>query len=95
MATSIEGVFAGGDVVTGPFTAVTSISQGRKAAFAIMKYLTPDNIPAEKKFYSFKHTFGKLPESDFAEIPKIGRQKMMELPVTTRITNFEEVELRS
>jgi formate dehydrogenase major subunit len=93
MATSIEGVFAGGDVVTGPFTAVTSISQGRKAAFAIMKYLTPDNIPAEKKFYSFKHTFGKLPESDFAEIPKIGRQKMMELPVTTRITNFEEVEL--
>ena len=93
MATSIDGVFAGGDVVTGPFTAVTSISQGKKAAFAIMEYLLPKDKPAEKKFYSFKHTFGKLPESEFAEMPKIGRQKMMELPVNTRITNFDEVEL--
>ena len=93
MATSIDGVFAGGDVVTGPFTAVTSISQGRKAAFAIMEYLLPENKPAEKKFYSFKHTFGKLPESEFDEMPKIGRQKMVELPVNVRVANFDEVEL--
>jgi len=32
METSLPGVFSGGDVVTGPLTAVSSIGQGRKAA---------------------------------------------------------------
>jgi glutamate synthase (NADPH/NADH) small chain len=38
-ATTKPGVFSGGDVVTGPDLVVTAMVGGRKAAFAIDKYL--------------------------------------------------------
>ncbi|MFA5394255.1 MAG: NADPH-dependent glutamate synthase [Candidatus Ratteibacteria bacterium] len=38
-ATSIPGVFAGGDIVTGAATVITAMGAGRKAAAAIDKYL--------------------------------------------------------
>jgi len=38
-ATSRQGVFAGGDIVTGPATVVEAIGAGRKAAQAIDEYL--------------------------------------------------------
>jgi CO/xanthine dehydrogenase FAD-binding subunit len=38
--TTVPGVFAGGDVVTGPATAVEAIAAGRKAAKAIEDYLS-------------------------------------------------------
>ncbi|MGO9307867.1 MAG: FAD binding domain-containing protein [Spirochaetia bacterium] len=40
--TSAPGVFAGGDVVTGPATVVEAIAAGRTAARAIDGYLSPD-----------------------------------------------------
>lgn len=39
METSVEGVFAAGDVVTGPATVVEAIGGGKKAADAIERYL--------------------------------------------------------
>ena len=39
-ATSIPGVFAGGDVVTGAATVITAMGAGRKAAAAIHAYLS-------------------------------------------------------
>jgi len=41
LATSLPGVFAGGDVVLGPATVVEAIGQGRRAAEAIEGYLHP------------------------------------------------------
>ncbi|WP_456486765.1 NADPH-dependent glutamate synthase [Candidatus Alkanophaga liquidiphilum] len=38
--TSVEGVFAGGDITTGAATVISAMSAGKKAAFAIHKYLT-------------------------------------------------------
>ena len=38
-ATSREGVFAGGDAVTGPDLVVTAMAAGRRAADAIDQYL--------------------------------------------------------
>ncbi len=40
MATNIEGVFAGGDIVTGGATVILAMGAGRKAAMAIDKYLS-------------------------------------------------------
>ena len=37
--TSLEGVFAGGDVVTGAATVILAMGAGRKAAASIHKYL--------------------------------------------------------
>jgi NADPH-dependent glutamate synthase beta subunit-like oxidoreductase/NAD-dependent dihydropyrimidine dehydrogenase PreA subunit len=39
LATDKEGVFAGGDIVTGPASIIDAIAQGRKAAASIDKYL--------------------------------------------------------
>ena len=39
MQTSVKGVFAGGDIVTGAATVITAMGAGRKAAASIDKYL--------------------------------------------------------
>ena len=38
-ATSITGIFAGGDTMTGPKTVISAMNAGRKAAMAIAEYL--------------------------------------------------------
>ncbi|MDH4269227.1 MAG: NAD(P)-dependent oxidoreductase, partial [Dehalococcoidia bacterium] len=43
-ATNIEGVFAGGDVVTGPAFVIDAIAAGKKAARSIHQYLTGQPI---------------------------------------------------
>ena len=42
-ATSIEGVYAGGDAVTGAATVILAMGAGKKAAAAIHKYLSSKN----------------------------------------------------
>lgn len=92
--TTIPGVFAGGDVVTGPSTAISSIAQGKKAAQSIMSYSEKGNADISKnKFVSFKHRFGEPSEREFSQIKKLAREKLAELNVTDRIHNFNEVEL--
>ncbi|NOZ64653.1 MAG: FAD-dependent oxidoreductase, partial [Caldiserica bacterium] len=39
-ATSIPGVFAGGDIVTGAATVIEAMGSGRKAAFSIHEYIS-------------------------------------------------------
>lgn len=92
--TTIPGVFAGGDVVTGPLTAISSIAQGKKAALSIMSYLETGKAKVSKeKFFSFKHRFGALSEREFTHIKKLAREKLAELNVTDRIHNFDEIEM--
>ncbi|MEI8174031.1 MAG: FAD-dependent oxidoreductase [Deltaproteobacteria bacterium] len=43
LSTSQKGVFAAGDVVTGPDTVVGSMAQGRRAAVKIIEYLTGES----------------------------------------------------
>jgi NADH-quinone oxidoreductase subunit F len=49
LETNIKGVFAGGDVVTGPNTVVDAVAAGKKAAQIISRYLSgkPLEIPPE------------------------------------------------
>ncbi len=94
METSMPGVFSGGDVVTGPLTAVSSIGQGRKAAMAMNEYLNKGKAKgAEFKFFSFKHKLGNLTEGEFSHFTKAPKTKMPELSIADRHHNFEEVEL--
>ncbi|MCX6175706.1 MAG: molybdopterin-dependent oxidoreductase [Ignavibacteriales bacterium] len=94
LATSIPGVFAGGDAVTGPLTAISSIAQGKQAAQSIMSYLEFGTVKIfEKNFLSSKNRFGELSEREFSQIKKLAREKMAELNVTDRIHTFDEVDL--
>ena len=40
MSSSIKGVYAGGDIATGGTTVIEALSDGKKAAFSIHKYLS-------------------------------------------------------
>jgi formate dehydrogenase major subunit len=92
--TSIPGVFAGGDATTGPAVAIDAIAHGRMAASAIDQYISEGKAkPAGIEFVSRKESFGKLAESDFAQYPKLAKEKMPELPVAERVKTLAEVEV--
>lgn len=87
--TNLKGIFAGGDVVTGPSSVVKAIASGKKAADEIHRYLR--KIPREEE--KQLPVLGPLNENVIKLIKKTKRQTMPVLPVYERIHSFEEVEL--
>ncbi len=87
MQTSREGVFSGGDCVSGPATFIEAIAAGRKAAEAIDRYLggggdiSESLVGAEEAM----HFVEDLPEEKLAVFSH--------LPPEERIKSFDEVEL--
>ncbi len=94
MKTNIPGVYAGGDVVLGPATAVEAVADGHKAALAIHEYLTSEKLrPVKKPFLSRRDNFKQLSSDDFQHVPKTVRQKMPVRHPDDRKKNWEEIEL--
>ena len=92
-ATSIPGVFAGGDATTGPAVAIDAIAHGRAAALAMDRYMTGQTgIGITQPFISRKEAFGEIPESEFLHVPRIEKERMAEAPVEERIKSQAEVE---
>jgi len=99
LETDWPGVFAGGDVVTGPDAVITAMSDGRRAAEAIDKYLQGEPLENFRSHRSKKlaprtkedrpHRFAP----PFKDTPKAPRIRMKELDPQERRTNFAEVEL--
>ena len=89
LATDRQGVWAGGDVVTGPASVIGAIAAGRKAASSIDKYLGGSGVIDEEltKERQFLMCVGK--EEGFVERTRI---EMRCLPVEQR-EGFIEVEL--
>jgi NADH-quinone oxidoreductase subunit F len=88
-ATSLPGLFAGGDVTTGPATVIEAIAAGRKAATTIDRYLKGLGVeprPAEPP----QKPAGNPPELEDGEVP---RQPQPARPLADRRCNFREVEL--
>jgi NADPH-dependent glutamate synthase beta subunit-like oxidoreductase len=86
--TEFEGIFAGGDVVTGPATVVEAIAAGGRAAMAIDRYLKGEpqvqDVPESL-------TIG-IEDIDTSIFKKRERVKMPTLPSGQRIEVFDEVE---
>ena len=88
-ATGMKGVFAGGDLVTGPATAVEAVAAGNRAAEAIHRYLeraSPGSRPAEVP--TVRPTTEEL-----SLVPRAARAAVEELPAASRTRSFREVEL--
>ncbi|RLA94960.1 MAG: 4Fe-4S ferredoxin, partial [Deltaproteobacteria bacterium] len=85
-ATSIPGIFAGGDVVTGPATVVEAIGAGREAAISISRFLQGIDLyeGREKKLHPVK----VKPEG----VKKKPRHEPARVPVSERIKDFREVQ---
>ncbi len=94
METSVPGVFAGGDCVTGAATAIQAIAAGKQAASSIDQYLHEGRvIPAREDYSCSRGSLEDLPRHEFEKVPRLERLKMPEEPVNERIQDFREVEL--
>jgi formate dehydrogenase major subunit len=92
--TSVEGVFSGGDVVTGAATAVEAIAAGRRAAHAIDRYIqTGKAQPEPFEFCSRKDVFAKVSAADLPAAQPIPLRPMPLIPPVERKGSFTEVEL--
>jgi NADH-quinone oxidoreductase subunit F len=90
--TTRNGVFAGGDVVTGPNTVVEAMASGKIAAETIEKYLS--SLPLERAHALTRPSiFVKPVEISEAEAAKAKRPKMPHLTMAQRRKNFKEIEL--
>jgi formate dehydrogenase major subunit len=92
--TGIEGVFAGGDCVTGPATAVEAIAAGKKAARSIDLYLNGKQVvPPVKEYNCSKGKLEDIDVTDYDNTERIPRNQMPALDTSERNHNFKEVEL--
>ncbi len=87
LQTNIEGVFAGGDVVSGPVDVIHAVAAGKEAAESIHRYLSGLDMkegrpPARER----------VKDVNKKGIEKQQRQSMPELPAEER-KGFSEVEL--
>jgi indolepyruvate ferredoxin oxidoreductase alpha subunit len=90
LATSVEGIFAGGDAVTGPKNFIEGLAAGRKAALSIHRYLSGEELGKNRE------AEGVFTELVSVNIDKVEVQPRVEepaLPVDSRKKNFEEVHL--
>ncbi len=91
MATPVEGLFAGGDAVTGPSSAIEAMAAGVRAAESIHRYLRGDDLYEGRTFE------WPSPEEIRVPVPRDvaygARQCMCELGAEERCSGFEEVEL--
>ncbi|MCK5683933.1 molybdopterin-dependent oxidoreductase [bacterium] len=90
--TSIEGVFAAGDGVTGPSTVIAAIGHARKAADEIDCYLMKKTDESKNEYVRFMTDLGKVDKSTYNHCETSKRCEMPELDAKERIKTFEEVE---
>lgn len=95
LATSIPGVFAGGDSVTGADLAVRAVAAGKLAAVSIDQFLRGAPVQGDPEAVTV--VTGRLDEREMAEffrgVEQAPRAQMPELPVADRVRTFDEVEL--
>jgi len=89
LATSVQGVYAGGDCVLGPKNVISAIAQGKRAAVSIDHYLSgkktfldydPTGMDVDKDAVLMRH--GKE--------PRAYRPKLAQLSPAKRVATFEE-----
>jgi len=86
LETNISGVFAGGDIVTGPASIIEAVGQGKRAATSIHLYLTGQDVSKnrEENFESATWT------NDLKQIKKKQRRYVL-LPEKSH-ASFEDVQ---
>lgn len=91
--TSVEGVFAGGDVSTGPAYVVDAIAAGQNGASSINRFLRGEPLVTGKEARKPE----QLTETEVNDLatktPRVERKHMPETDIAERVTNFNEVAI--
>lgn len=92
METTMPGVFAAGDAVSGPATVIEAIGGGKRAADAIDRYLNHIPQPRMPKI-PVRHTIEPPVEMSAGRKMTLKRPEMAMLNVDRRRTTFQQAEL--
>ena len=87
LQTNIDGVFAGGDVVSGPADVVTAVAAGKEAAISIDRYLRGVSLTDERQT-----TPKKVEKVSKEGVKPKARVSVALLDVSERESSFTEVE---
>jgi len=92
--TSLPGVFAGGDCVTGPATLIEAIAAGNRAACCIDQYLRLGKVTLSEEHMidDWCHDIALSRQREGSIVTKYPRQSPEELAMPGRKRNFNEVE---
>ena len=90
-ATAREGVFAGGDCVTGPASVIEAIAAGRRGGMSIDKYLGGNGV-IDEALAAEQETAVEPPASE-EEAEEHYRPPTSSLPLSRRLCGFGEVDL--
>ena len=92
MATSLEGVYAGGDAVTGPWIAIGAVAAGREAAISMDRQFRGEDLAAGREKLELKpedeQDYNPIPE----DIQKAPRVRMAARSAQERKRDFAEFE---
>jgi len=92
MLTSRPGVFAAGDVVTGPNTVIKAIAAGKKAAAIIDHYIKSEELQVPSQLNLPKIYVEPVAKQGIEEVP-VNRVETPRASVEWRKRNFAEVEV--
>ncbi len=91
LATGREGIFAGGDLVTGPQTVIEAIAQGQRAASSIRRFLRGESLSPRVERNGYEAIeYPQVPPSD-EETSEKARIRAQEISMSQRKTSFKEV----
>ena len=96
LSTGRKAVFAGGDFVTGPSSAIEAVAAGRRAAASIDHFVREGrarHIEPQTELGSRREALGKVHGEDCPRGSSAARAAMPERPVQLRIKDFDEGEL--
>jgi len=93
LQTGIPNVFTGGDLFSGPALLIDAVGTGRRAARSIHRFLRGEDLAFRKGTFKGPQKVAlsnQIPVLGVSPKPKVSQP---ELEVSTRITNFDEVDL--
>ncbi|MEM2715684.1 MAG: hydrogenase iron-sulfur subunit, partial [Candidatus Thermoplasmatota archaeon] len=98
-ATSLPGVFAGGDVVSGPSIVIEAVAWGRRVARAIDAYLNGKKIEFDPIERDINRAIASYEDVELMKrnvvlsiFKKENRKNIEEISIDERLTTFKEVE---
>ncbi|MBI5440181.1 MAG: FAD-dependent oxidoreductase [Deltaproteobacteria bacterium] len=87
-ATSLPGVFAGGDAVSGPATVIKAVAAGKEAALSIGRYFRGEDLAAGR---GRDWTRGVADGADVSGVPRAPRMEPPVVAPSVRRESFREV----
>lgn len=91
LQTNVRGIFAGGDAVSGPASAIEAIAAGQKAAAVIDNYLRRDELTKGQKFPKPRMLIDLIEMTE--EMEAYQRPEVPTLSIEERRKSFKEAEL--